>query len=303
MAIEHHGKVIDHVDGIDIIDCDQCGFIHINPIPTVEELTNTYRHDYYKKTKPLSLTRYMEDQDWHQIQYADRYETFEEQLDTSQRRILDAGCGPGLFLKCGKERGWETVGVEPSTQAAEKARSFDIETYEEFLSFELAEKIGKFDVVHSSLCLEHIPNPIEFIQIINHVTKPGGLICITAPNDYNPFQHALREVENFKPWWIVPSHHINYFTPDSLSKLLEKNGYEIVLRESTFPIDMFLLMGDNYVGNDQMGRSCHKKRIQFEKTLHKAGLNPLKRKIYRALTELGIGREICLYAKKVRDVG
>ncbi len=304
MQNEHSGKVIDNVDDVDILECEQCGFIHVNPIPTIEELTTTYRHDYYEKTKPLSLTRYMEDEAWYQIQYADRYDTFEEQLGTKQlgeekNRILDVGCGPGLFLKCGKERGWNTVGIEPSTQAAEKARSFGIETIEDFLTPETAKPLGQFDAVHTSLVLEHIPNPIEFIQTINRLTKPGGLICVTAPNEYNPFQQALREEDNYKPWWIVPTHHLNYFTPDSLSNLLEKSGYEIILRENTFPIDIFLLMGDNYVGQDQMGRACHKKRIRFEQTLHKAGLNPLKRKIYRAFTELGLGREVCLYARKI----
>ncbi len=298
MQNAHQGPVIDTVNGIDIIECEACGFIHVNPIPTVEELTTTYRHDYYEKTKPLSLTRYMEDEAWYQIQYNDRYDSFDEHKKNGPGRILDVGCGPGLFLKCGKERGWETVGIEPSTQAAEKARSFGIDTIEDFLSDELAPRLGQFDVVHTSLVLEHIPNPIDFLRTIHSVTKPGGLICVTAPNDYNPFQHALREVDGFKPWWVVPTHHLNYFTPESMSRLLENTGYDIVLRENTFPIDMFLLMGDNYVGHDQMGRSCHKKRIRFEQTLHQAGLNPLKRKIYRALTELGLGREICLYGRK-----
>lgn len=301
MPITHEGRLIDQVKGVDIIDCEQCGFIHVNPVPTVEELIATYRHDYYEKEKPLSLTRYMEDEAWYQVQYSDRYDTFEEFLHGKKGRILDAGCGPGLFLKCGKERGWDTLGVEPSTQAAEKARSFGIDTIEDFFSIELAKTLDKFDAVHSSLCLEHIPDPTSFIQAINLATKPGGLICITAPNDYNPFQHCLREVEGFEPWWVVPSHHLNYFTPDSLRKLLENNGYEIVLRENTFPIDMFLLMGDNYVGQDQLGRACHKKRIRFELNLHKAGMNELKRKLYRAFTELGLGREVVLYAKKVSE--
>lgn len=295
---EHAGEVVDCVDSINVIECQQCGFRHIDPLPTVEELKTTYRHDYYEKTKPLSLTRYMEDQEWYQLQYSDRYDIFEKELGDGKKRILDVGCGPGLFLKCGKERGWDTLGIEPSTQAAEKARSFGIETVEDFLTPETAKTLGQFDAVHTSLVLEHIPDPTEFLELIFSITKPGGMICLTAPNEYNPFQHALREVDGYKPWFIVPSHHLNYFTPESLGNLVEKTGYTITLKENTFPIDMFLLMGDNYVGQDELGRACHKKRIRFETTLNKAGLNPLKRELYQAFTKLNLGREICIYAKK-----
>jgi len=71
-----------------------------------------------------------------------------------------------------------------------------------------------------------------------------------------------------------------------------------MMAESTFPIDIFLLMNDNYVGNDDLGRQCHQRRKNLEKNLNSAGLNDLKRQIYQSLSMLGIGREICLYAKK-----
>ena len=79
---------------------------------------------------------------------------------------------------------------------------------------------------------------------------------------------------------------------------MEKVGFKIVLKESTFPIDLFLLMGKNYVGNDVIGRESHAMRKLFEINLAKANKNNLKRNLYRSLSELKLGREIIMLGKK-----
>lgn len=294
----HVGKVIDIRDGIEILDCKTCGFVHVNPIPSIEELQEFYRHDFYEKDKPLSIPHKVEDEPWLNLQYADRYDTFEQHLQTEHPRILDIGSGAGFFLKLGQKRGWQTLGLEPSAQAATFAREQDIEVIEDIFSENISRQLGLFDVVHASLVLEHVPDPKALILNAHKITKPGGLICVSTPNDYNPLQKTLREVENYEPWWICPKHHLNYFTPESLKTLIESCGYTHKLSESSFPIDMFLLMGDNYIGNQTLGRACHRKRKTFESILDKAGLNPLKRKLYQNLAELNLGREICVYAMK-----
>ena len=75
-------------------------------------------------------------------------------------------------------------------------------------------------------------------------------------------------------------------------------GFKVVLRESTFPIDMFLLMGENYIENNILGRECHKMRKNMELNLAKAGKNNLKRKLYREYANIGLGREIMLIGQK-----
>ena len=42
----HVGEVLASDNGFDVIDCQQCGFKHITPIPTVDELESVYKHDY-----------------------------------------------------------------------------------------------------------------------------------------------------------------------------------------------------------------------------------------------------------------
>ena len=73
---------------------------------------------------------------------------------------------------------------------------------------------------------------------------------------------------------------------------------DVVLREATFPIDLFLLMGEHYVGDDKLGRRCHARRKTLELNLVAGGRNDLKRRLYRLLAELGIGREVVMYGVK-----
>jgi len=295
----HEGAVLDSVAGFDVIECETCGFKHIIPIPSEKELESVYREEYYSKEKPLYIDRYMEDLEWWNLVFNERYDTFENILTKERRRILDVGSGPGYFLLQGKRRGWETVGIEPSAKAAAHSRSLGLEIVEDFFDSETADKLGMFDVVHMSEVLEHIPDPKVLLRLAYTVLAEDGLLCVTVPNDYNPFQHALRKACGYELWWVAPPHHINYFNFDSLDSLISNSGFEIILREATFPIDMFLLMGENYVGNDVKGRNCHSKRMSLEKNLAEAGLTYLKRKLYEAFAKQGLGREAMIVGKKI----
>jgi len=118
-----------------------------------------------------------------------------------------------------------------------------------------------------------------------------------VPNDFNPLQLILRDHLGFSPWWVAPPHHLNYFSHESLKVLVERLGFKVLHMESTFPIDMFLMMGKNYIGNDALGREVHGLRKVFDQNLF-AGGGDLRRKLYGAFADLGMGREIILFAKK-----
>ena len=296
----HEGPVMATANGFDVIDCRPCGFRHIVALPTEDELEKSYRHDYYTQEKPLYIERYRADLDWWNVVYTRRYEILEMHLPAPRRRLLDIGSGPGFFLLNGQNRGWTVKGIEPSLQAAQHSRGLGLDIDNTFYSKATAPKLGPFDAVNMSEVLEHIPNPAALLALVHRQLNDGGMICLVVPNDFNPFQVVLRDHLGFKPWWVAPPHHVNYFDFSSLTKLVEKQGFEVVHQEATFPIDLFLLMGDNYVGDDALGRACHSKRMNFEKALSRSGAGGVLTSLYSALAREGLGREVVLFARKHR---
>jgi SAM-dependent methyltransferase len=290
--------VVDRAGGFDVIRCRACGFSHVIPLPTVQELETTYRHDYYRTDKPHYVARYLEDQPWWNTVYDGRLERMERRLPARRRRLLDVGSGPGLFLLRGQERGWKVLGVEPSEQAAAHTRSLGVDVVNTFLTADTAKGLGRFDAVHASLVLEHIPDPAGFLHLVRGLLRPGGVLCVVTPNDYNPFQRALRDTCGFAPWWVAPPHHLNYFNVRSLKRLAARVGFTPFHVETTFPMDLFLLMGDNYVGDDALGRACHGRRKSFEINMIRHGDRALLTRLYGSLAKLGLGREVVLFCQR-----
>ncbi len=294
----HTGEHRISVDGFDVISCETCRFKHAIPLPSETELKFFYEHQFYSAEKPLYFKRYEEDLEWWNLIYQERYNIFEKILPLGRRRILDIGSGPGYFLLQGKTRGWDTLGIEPSKTAAAYSRALGVTVINSIFSDETAKTLGTFDVINLGEVLEHIPEPEKMLKIAHSILSPGGLLCVIVPNDYNPFQIAYVTTTEVNPWWVAPPQHLNYFNFDTLADLFNRSGFDEITRESTFPIDLFLLMGDNYIGNDDLGRSCHYKRKTFEKNLVKAGMSDLKEKIYKSFAKLGIGREVQMIGRK-----
>jgi len=293
---EHYGKKIAEKNNFDIISCDVCKFIHVIPIPSENDLLNLYKNDFFQKIKPNDIEK--ENQEFSYWKT-----TFDDKLSSAQNflgktgRFLDIGCGSGSLLLRAKEFGWDTYGIEPSSEAATHAKNNGLKINENFFQNLDLTKLGLFDVIHMKNLLEHIASPSEIIEKCKLILSKNGIIIIEVPNDFNPLQQIA---ENFldKPlYWIDPPVHINYFNFKSLSSFLISHNFEILLKESTFPLELFLLMNENYLEDNELGKKKHDQRIKFESNLINFGKNDLKREIYKNFAELGIGRSQIIYAQ------
>src|SRR3569832_69162 len=292
----HEGSCVAHANGYDIIHCEMCGFRHAVPLPTAESLTREYEENYYSAEKPTFLQHAGEDQDWAELAQNDRIESFERIVGAGRRRLLDIGSGPGFFLKTAKNRGWSVMGIEPSRQAAAHARGMGLPVVEGFFGADLAPALGLFDAVNLNNVLEHLPDPTAILRAAASVIAPGGVICVNVPNDFSPLQIAAAATQGVGEWWLAPPHHLNYFDFASLAGLLERLGFRVAEKTTSFPIEAFLLMGDNYRAAPPLGRVVHGKRKKFELALEAAGLKDVRLAFYRALAETGIGREAVVIA-------
>src|SRR5688572_31870005 len=295
---DHQGALVTRHKGHEIIACGVCGFRHVVPLPDPAELEAAYRENYYSVEKPTFLQHAGEDSEWASLASRDRLESFERLLPKERRQLLDIGSGPGFFLKAAQERGWRVLGIEPSSQAAAHARTLGVPVVEDFFNRESARELGRFDVVHLNNVLEHVPNPLELIGLCRELILPEGLICLNVPNDFSPFQSAARVSQQLNEWWVAPPHHLNYFDFDSLDTLLSRMGFVVGERTTSFPMELFLLMGLDYTGDPALGRSCHGQRKRFDLALENSGFAETRRTFYRALAAAGIGREIVLIARR-----
>jgi SAM-dependent methyltransferase len=290
----HHGPVIVTADGYDVIDCEACGFRHIDPLFSQQELKKFYDGEFYEKERADYFVRMEEDKHWWMLRYRHYYQLLE--AHTPGRRILDIGSGPGQFLEAGQLRGWRALGFEPSRLAANYAAARGLEVVNDFFSAAGAQDRGPFDAISLSMVLEHVRDPIGLIEEARSLLAPGGLLLLVSPNDFNPLQVSLWKTQGFAPWWVNPKHHLNYFDLASGRRFMASRGFEILHQETSYPLEHFLIAGRNYIGNPDIGRACHQERKAFECTLFEND-PALMRTCAAAWAGQGIGREFALLGR------
>jgi SAM-dependent methyltransferase len=291
----HFGPVLATVDGYDVIGCQACGFRHIDPLFSEEELKKFYDGEFYQTERPDYFARAEGDKEWWMLRYHHYYELLE--AHAPGRRILDIGSGPGYFLEAGRLRGWDVLGFEPSRIAADYTAGRGIAVVNDFFSAGKAEGRGVFDVVSMNLVLEHLRDPIALVEEAKSMLAPGGLLFVSSPNDFNPLQMVLWKKMGFAPWWVVPKHHLNYFDGESARRLFTAHGLKTLHQENSYPLENFLLAGRNYVGNDGIGRECHAERKAFEIALFRHDKAQIEA-LAAAWAAQGIGREFIILGRK-----
>lgn len=279
------------------------GFLQITPTPSQEEITQFYANEFYsgeyKNFNDSSLEVQMEDREFYEGSWTDMARhmasIMEKPLDDVS--LLDIGCGWAQALLFFSKKGMNCYGFDPAPEAISYGQGKGLTVKHAGMDrMDVFDGI-KFDVVTLTNVLEHLANPVDVLsEIKEKVLTPGGLIVIDVPNEFNVFQKAGRDTHALDDWWVAPPGHLNYFSKDTLVNLLEGTGYEIKISESSFPLEMFLLFGDCYVGDNKIGKQCHQKRVAFESNLRKLGYENEMSQFYQALAQLNLGRQIKIYA-------
>ena len=83
-----------------------------------------------------------------------------------------------------------------------------------------------------------------------------------------------------------------------VSGTLMSCGFDVLDIQSSFPVDIFLLMGLDYTKNKELGKKCQEFRINFERNLSNSYLKNFNEKIYRNFASLNLGRQIDIVLMK-----
>lgn len=136
------------------------------------------------------------------------------------KKILDVGCGQGIFLQCVKEKKYIPYAVDISKEVVNNMKKKGIQAYS---SLDVLENI-KFDAITAFDVIEHTFDPDGLIKDIVSKLKQNGYIMITTPNAQGLSGRLLQ-----KYWWVFgPDGHYTLFNVKSLKHLLKKNGFKII---------------------------------------------------------------------------
>lgn len=142
-------------------------------------------------------------------------------LNSSEKSLLDIGCGVGDFLSEAKNDGWLVTGIEPN-EVANKIASSKI-SQEVLNDVEDICTERSFHVITLWHVLEHLPDLNTKITRIKKLLADDGWLIIAVPN------HQSFDAWYYKEYWAaydVPR-HLWHFDKESLKKLMDFHEMEV----------------------------------------------------------------------------
>lgn len=206
----------DEVRGARLVRCLDCGLVYTNPRPALWVLMGSYEEEYSEAHEEPELLRQR------QVMY--RLELAEILRRRHGGRLLDVGCGTGEFLSLLRDH-FEVHGTDVSRHYIEQARSLYGLTHLSVGQLgEVGFDEGFFDVVQMRGVLQHVPDPLSQLREAFRITKPGGMLIISAtPNIASPAARCFRG--NFR--LLAPDQMLYDFSPRTLQALLAKAGFRV----------------------------------------------------------------------------
>jgi len=129
--------------------------------------------------------------------------------------ILEVGTGQGKFLEyCGKKN---VIGIDIWKEGIRKfrAKGYDVRYHDASKRFPF--KNASFDVVYAEQIIEHVYDGVSFVKELNRVLRKGGKVIIRTVD-------FLR----IKGAFYGDYTHIHPYTPESLYRIIEDNGFDVI---------------------------------------------------------------------------
>jgi 2-polyprenyl-3-methyl-5-hydroxy-6-metoxy-1,4-benzoquinol methylase len=202
-----------------VVRCTRCGLMMENPRDDDATLVRTYA-----KVADRSYER----EDENRMRSAREHLALVTAYVAPPGRLLDVGCSSGIFAGVAQARGWEVVGVDPSTWAIARARArCPGAVFESRPLHELRFSPDRFDVITLWDVLEHVSAPVELLQRLKGWLVPGGWLFLSLPNADSMAARLMG-----KRWILLLREHLWYFAPSTIGRLLAEVGFSLINHRS-----------------------------------------------------------------------
>lgn len=280
------------------------GYYEIANKPSQNDLQSFYSEKYYQDggKGAVSYEKLYDDEElkYINLKIGQRFSIAQKLLKVSNGKFLDVGCGKGFSLKHYFDLGWEVKGIDFSKTAIMQHNPDMVDKVEfgdvYFIISSLIKKNKKYDIITLDNVLEHVLEPIDFLENLKKIISNDGILILVVPNDASLIQEYCfnRNLINER-FWICPPDHLSYFNYDSLIALGEHTGYDCKNIIADFPIDYFLLNPhSNYVLNKSVGKDAHRARIRAELLLSEKNNDDVL-SYYHSLAKVGLGRDLTAF--------
>lgn len=220
-----HNTIRNNIDDTyKMYECSHCGTHFINPQPEKEQLEAYYdgqfreevhSSTYYNETILNSVLQNF------LPEAKSRVARVENDLKQSDD-ILEIGCSVGYFLSVIVDK----VNLAYGTEWDNKARSYIqnvIHNSKIKTAYNPQDFSQKFDKIFMFHVLEHIENPIEFLNNLKPLLKDGGKIYIEVPNVDDILVKTFKN-DAFKNFYYKKAHLYN-FNETGLKYIFEKSNF------------------------------------------------------------------------------
>jgi 2-polyprenyl-3-methyl-5-hydroxy-6-metoxy-1,4-benzoquinol methylase len=231
-------------------------------------------------------------------------------------KLLDVGCGDGIFLNHAKEQGFEVWGIDFDKKSIEAIkRNFHIETVfpmslEEFYEYAKNKNL-KFDVITFFEVLEHQDNPRNFLEMVKDILNEKGWIAGSVPNR----EKLFAEIDWKYFHGDYPPHHFLRFSKLTLEKIFKLNNFSHI---EVYCLDLSLLDAIPYIEKRLFGnldtmkvglktkitkdeRKSRAYKVEDLENLKKSGVRLLK--VLKFIRNLVLSPFVLLYIKKLKENG
>lgn len=142
-------------------------------------------------------------------------------METPNMKILDIGCGPK-----NKKPGSIGMDIRPSP---------NVDVVHDLNVYPYPFKDNEFDQVEMSHVIEHVAKPLDMMNEVHRICKPGAVIRIITPHYTSQLSYG--DMEHF--------HHFGYIT----FSLLQNTGLFRLKKHKLYFTDFYKIFGISLLAN------------------------------------------------------